>query len=117
MKEFLVRQPTGVAGKYKSAAETVSSWTYGEHMLPKSPEEIMALFADGKSVLVYEQRIDELVGHAAITAVYDGFGIEVGSIIIPIAHRRKGIGGVATLAALELAQEKYPDLKFQILAV
>lgn len=111
MKEFLIRQPTGVDGKYKSAAEAVSSWTYGEHMLPKSVEEIMDLFCGGKSVLVFQQRMDELVGHAAITAVYDGFGIEIGSIIIPTIHRRKGIGGLATLAALELAQEKYPDLK------
>ncbi len=93
---------------YNLAAQTVSAWTQGEHMLPKTPLDIIELFIKGRSVLIQEN--DSLLGHGAITAEYSGKRYEIGSIVVAPDHRHQGVGTAITYALLALAKkEGYAD--------
>lgn len=94
---------------YHYAARLVAGWTGGEHMLPKSMEEILDLYEKGHSVLVYHfGHRNPPLGHAAITAEYPDDHVEIGTLITNPDMRRKGIGTIATLAIAELAEQLYP---------
>ncbi len=95
-------------------ASVVASWTEGEHMLPKTQQNILDLFQRGHSVLVYKTDEALMVGHAAVTAIYPGetdLFVEIGTVITNPAFRQQGIGHVSTIAAVTLAENLYPGSK------
>lgn len=109
--EYLVFQPKGAEGATNGThnsvlAETISSWTIGEHMLPKAPKDIATLFDQGLSVVVFDH--DHPVGHAGITAQYpDTKHIEIGTIVAHPDKRGKQVGTAATFAVLQLGQKEF----------
>lgn len=92
-------------------ASTVSTWTHGEHMLPKSTDDIKEFIQQGHSVFIYANKGDELVGHAAITWLYHNpQQAEIGTIIThPNWRRGKSVGTIATLGIVEHAHALYPN--------
>lgn len=95
--------------KYDVEAGVVSSWTRGEHMLPKSTDDILDLFKNGHSVLIYKLgHRNPPLAHAAITAEYSDDHIEIGTLITSPDMRKRGIGSIATLAVIQLAEDLFP---------
>ncbi len=111
-KTFAFNAPKG--GHHTLAAQVVSAWTHGEHMIEKSTDDILGLFEKGHSVLVFEK--DKLVGHGAITAQYPNNQIEIGGLIVSPEHRHEGAGTAATLLVVTLAEKLFPGSGFFALA-
>lgn len=90
-------------------AEVVAQWTQGaKTMLPKTTEEMLQLFTQGHSVLIEDEEGKPLC-HAAATFVYPDGTVEVGGIYTDPAERGKGLATHATLAAIAMIQERYPE--------
>ena len=82
--------------------------TASKTMLPKSPEELLSLFQEGRSVVIVNSE-NKPVAHAAVTIVYDNAGvIEIGGVIVDPSERRKGLGTAAVMGAVALGRDKYP---------
>jgi len=93
------------------AATQISQWTKESGtMLPKTVEELVGLFKNGDSVLVFDNE-GELVSHAAITFTYPDGSIEIGCVITDKEKRKNGAATQAVKQILVLAEEKYPGQK------
>lgn len=113
MKEYKTNVKTNgnkvfIPGEHDAiSAIKVSRWTRGvDTMLPKSPREVLDMFAAGNSVLV-KNADNVLVGHAAATATYKDKSIEVGSIYTNSEFRHGGVGTLATKVVLETQRIKH----------
>jgi len=106
--QYTIAVPHALDANELQLAHEIAGWTHGEHMLPKTPEDISAFMEQKHSVVIYAH--EEPVGHAAITYVYtDKPQVEIGSIVVhPDWRRGKSVGTVATMAVLEQAKELYP---------
>lgn len=97
-------------------ASAISQWTIDSGtMLPKTQQQLLDLFKNGDSVLVYDSEGD-LVSHAAITYTYSDGSVEIGCVITDKEKRRNGAATHAVKEALRLAHEKYPGRKIFALA-
>jgi N-acetylglutamate synthase-like GNAT family acetyltransferase len=104
--EYIAYHPKKAEGMM-DVAETIASWTIGEHMLPKTTKDIATLFDQGLSVVVFDR--EHPVGHAGITAQYpDTKQIEIGTIVTHPDMRGKHVGTAATVAVLQLGQQEFP---------
>lgn len=84
-------------------------------MLPKSVEEVLALFASGRSILICDEEGKPIV-HTAITFLYEGEKIlEIGGLIVEPTKRQMGYATLATKAILFLAKDKFPGWKVMAL--
>lgn len=93
------------------AASLISKWTIESGtMLPKSQEQLLDLFKNEDSVLVFDEE-GNLVSHAAITFTYSDGSIEIGCVITDKEKRKNGAATRAVKQILHLANEKYPDQK------
>jgi N-acetylglutamate synthase-like GNAT family acetyltransferase len=90
-------------------AHEISDWTHGEHMLPKTPEEIGVFMKQKHSIVIYAHH--EPIGHAAITYKYQSLPqAEIGSIVVhPNWRRGKSVGTIATMAILDHSKDVYPN--------
>ncbi len=90
------------------SATLISKWTRESGtMLPKSSEDLLKLFENGDSVLIFDEE-DELVSHAAITYKYSDGTVEVGCVITDKEKRNNGAATCAVKQVLVLADSKYP---------
>lgn len=91
------------------SASLISKWTIESGtMLPKTKEQILDLFENGYSVLVFNED-SSLVSHAAITYQYPDGSIEIGCVITDKEKRKNGAATQAVKQILRLANEKYPE--------
>lgn len=97
-------------------AGLVARWTQeAGTMLPKTPNEVLELFSQGHSVLVYDRATRELVGHTGITFTYGDGTVEIGALVTRADRRRQGVAAFATQNAIELASTLYPAvIKFAL---
>lgn len=97
-------------------ASLVSQWTQeAGTMLPKTAGEVLKLFSQGHSVLVYDKTTGELVGHTGITFTYGDGTVEIGALVTRADRRRGGVATFATQNVIELASTLYPDvIKFAL---
>ncbi len=80
-------------------------------MLPKSVEEVLSLFKEGRSILLVS-RDGNLIAHASISFLYEeDKTLEIGGLIVASNMRHLGYGRLATWAVLGWAQSKYPGWK------
>lgn len=92
----------------EEASWVASRISESETMLPKTTEDILALFAEGRSVLVVDD-MGHPIAHGAVTFLYeDAHVLEVGSIIVDESRRGQGLGMLATESAIILATLRYP---------
>lgn len=83
----------------------------GFSMLPKTPEEILELFANGHSVLVVDKESGEPIAHTAITYRYSDGSVEIGGCVTRKDRRFQGAARLANESVLVLAQRLYPESK------
>lgn len=97
-------------------ASLVSKWTQeAGTMLPKTPDEVLELFSQGHSVLVYDKTTGDLVGHTGITFTYGDGTVEIGALVTRADRRTRGVATFATRNVIELASTLYPDaIKFAL---
>lgn len=92
-------------------AHQVSTWTQeAKTMLPKSPEEMVGLFAQGLSVLVEWE--GKVASHAAVTFAWPDGWKEVGAVVTDEAFRGKGLATIAVKAVMDLASRTYPNSRY-----
>lgn len=92
-------------------ASQISSWTKESGtMLPKTVNDLMTLFKNNDSVLVFDE-MGALVSHAAITYTYSDGSVEIGCVITDREKRKNGAATQAVKQILILADEKYPGNK------
>jgi len=85
--------------------------TGSKTMLPKSTEEVLQMFAEGRSVLIIDDR-GQPIAHGAITFVLNEVKVlELGAIIVDPEKRGVGFGMLAAEAVVGLASVKYPGWK------
>lgn len=78
-------------------------------MLPKSTEELLAMFDEGRSV-VLTSRTGELIAHGAITFVFEQEKlIEIGGIVVNSLYRKMGYGKMITREVVDMARKNYSD--------
>ncbi len=98
-------------------AQVVSDWTATGNMLRKDADVVFADFNKGRAVLAFIG--DELVGHSAITYLWEEHGYrdcELGGVFTSPSHRGKGIATVAIQETILLAREILPDHRIVALA-
>lgn len=92
-------------------ASQISDWTKESGtMLPKTIDDLMTLFNNNDSVLVFDDE-GVLVSHAAITYTYSDGSVEIGCVITDREKRKNGAATQAVKQILVLADEKYPNNK------
>lgn len=92
-------------------ASQISAWTKESGtMLPKTLEDLMTLFKNNDSVLVFDDE-GMLVSHAAITYTYPDGSVEIGCVITDKEKRKNGAATQAVKQILILANTKYPEKK------
>lgn len=82
-------------------------------MLPKTVEQVLALFAEGKSILILDEK-EQPIAHAAITFLYEEDQmLEIGGLFVKPEKRSPDhfYSILATQAILTLANERYPGWK------
>lgn len=94
-------------------AKIVSDWTISAAskglMLPKTPEQMLDLFGEGRSVIMLDDRGNP-VSHAAATFMYsDGKVIEVGAVYTAEEKRGMGLSKQTVGALLRHLNERNPD--------
>lgn len=89
-------------------AQKISDWTQNSTMLAKTPDDMVALFERGHSVVMVNAK-GEPVSHAAATFVYSDGSIEVGGVVTPVEHSRKGLATHAVAALITHLQYLYPE--------
>lgn len=96
-------------GSMHEFAAWVSALTLeSKTMLPKTVDEVLTMFDEGRSVMILSDD-GTPIAHAAITFLYEeAHVLEVGGVIVATEMRRRGYGLLAAFAASELASEKYP---------
>lgn len=96
-------------------APLISQWTKDSGtMLPKTSDEIINMFENGHSVLIFNGD-KEPVSHAAITFIYSDGAIEIGCVVTDQNKRNRGAGTAAIKAVLSLANVAYPNnMKFAL---
>ncbi|WKZ25801.1 MAG: GNAT family N-acetyltransferase [bacterium] len=108
MEQLKSRLATTNDEKY---ASQISGWTKESGtMLPKTVDDLMALFSNNDSVLVFDDE-GALVSHAAITYTYSDGSVEIGCVITDREKRKNGAATQAVKQILVLADEKYPGNK------
>lgn len=108
-----MRVPTGT--DFELALWVSELTRLSETMLPKSVDEVLTMFVEGRSLVISDQDGQPLA-HSAITFLYsDARMVEVGGAIVAPEKRRKGFGTIAALAVTELAHEKFPGWKVMVL--
>lgn len=96
--------------KDMALAREVSGWTIeAGTMLPKTPEQILGLYALGWSVMVGTDGV--VVAHAALTFEWPDNWMELGGVVTKKEYRKMGFASLAVEALLSLTKEKYPDKK------
>ncbi|MBI1919435.1 GNAT family N-acetyltransferase [Candidatus Microgenomates bacterium] len=97
-------------------ASLVARWTQeAGTMLPKTPSQVLELFSQGHSVLVYDRATGELAGHTGITFTYGDGTVEIGALVTRADTRNRGAATFATQNIIELASVLYPGaLKFAL---
>lgn len=94
--------------KDEAYASQISDWTKESGtMLPKTVDDLMTLFNNNDSVLVFDDE-GALVSHAAITYTYSDGSVEIGCVITDREKRKNGAATQAVKQILVLASEKYP---------
>jgi N-acetylglutamate synthase-like GNAT family acetyltransferase len=99
--------------KYTHYVDEVSRWTfyYKNSMWPRSPEKIMGNFQKGHSVLLIDEKKEELLAHGAIKWISTANPIlEIGTIVVNPKYGGLGYGTKVTEATIDHAKEKYPQL-------
>lgn len=77
-------------------------------MLPKSVDEILVMFDQGRSVVLTGSN-GELLAHGAITFVFEEQKmLEIGAIIVDKNFRGKGFGKIVTSEVIALADSIFP---------
>lgn len=77
-------------------------------MLPKSVDELLLMFDQGKSVVLTGSN-GELLAHGAITFVFEEQKmLEIGAIIVGRNFRGKGLGKIVTSEVIALADNRFP---------
>lgn len=90
-------------------APTISEWTEkAGTMLPKTPEQIIELMQQGRSVIVVNG-CAEVVSHAAASFIYQDGSIELGGLCTGEEFQGHGAATIATNYLIEVLQEQYPD--------
>ena len=102
-----------------ACAQDISRWIAlagSSNMIPKTPDQIVEMFAQGDSVLVTDNKTGKVIGHTGL--YHRGCGgyfhpekekIEIGSLCIDPEEKGRGAGTLAVEAALRLAGVRYPD--------
>lgn len=104
-EQFTARIPSpGETG----LADTVSQWTQGQNMLPKSPEDIMTMIADGR-LMIAENATGELVSCMGFVEPYPDGSVEVGTLVTSEEHRGKGAGTFITKQTISYVRSLFPD--------
>lgn len=99
------------AQMHKEAAWVSEQTGLAKTMLPKTIDEVLSLFAQGRSVMIMDNNGEPIV-HASISFLYEADKtLEIGGLIVAPEMRHKGYAKLATGAILTLANEKYPGWK------
>src|SRR3989344_4407548 len=91
----IVIPDTSSVGEFINTIEEVSKWThfYKDTMWPRSPEKIKSYFQKGHSVLLVNDKTDELLAHGAIKWISDVNPIlEIGTVVVNPKYKGLGYG-------------------------
>jgi len=95
---------------HHAAAQEISGWTQGAHMLPLTPEKMAAHVL---GLLAYEVNIPELpkvAGYRAVTETYvDQEVYEIGALVVNPTMRGKGYGSEIANELVDVAQAVFPQ--------
>jgi N-acetylglutamate synthase-like GNAT family acetyltransferase len=84
-------------------------------MLPKTAQEVLDMFAQGRSVIILDG--DGVpMAHSAVTFIYEEQKfVELGGVIVDPDSRKKGYGKLAAQASVVLAESNFPGWKKLVL--
>jgi len=101
--KYLIPGPEDVDIANWAAKEITDSKT----MIPKTTEELLNLFQEGRSVVILDYQ-NKPIAHAAITFLYSNSVIEIGGVIVDPKERRKGLRSAVVRGAIALGKDNFP---------